>query len=231
VLLPRGETQTPAVDPTSATLQTAQGPIDLSVATASGANEDLFVGTTRLELGLPVLEPGTYRAEFLDLADESGTWRFRVGEFVVNVLPGHAPDDLERAGGTTTSRAYDGGSVQAFEIGLRNTTSEPIEVTGASTDIPGLPVRWVLVERDPIRKVDRVGIPAGKTVTVTVGTESTGKPVSFVLATPEITYRLGTAPEQHAIFDPIEFQSGFGQPSDVTAYRATLPGDACAAQP
>ncbi len=54
-------------------------------------------------LGLPVLEPGTYRAEFLDLADESGTWRFRVGEFVINVLPGTAPGDLKRAGGTEMS--------------------------------------------------------------------------------------------------------------------------------
>jgi hypothetical protein len=228
VLLPPENTEAPPVEPTSASLQTDQGPTDLSVATVSGLDDDLLPGTTRLELGLPVLEPGTYRAEFLDLADESGTWRFRVGEFVINVLPGTAPDDLERTSGTEMSGAYDEGSVQGFEIGLRNTTGKAIEVTGASTDIPGLPVKWVLVERDPVRRVDSVAIPAGGEVTVLVGTESTDKPVSFVLVTPEIAYRIGDDAERHKVFDPIEFQSGFGQPSDVTAYRATLPADACA---
>jgi hypothetical protein len=231
VLLPRSGMDAPAVEPTAATLQTDKGPLELGVAMVSSDENDTLWGTTRLDLGLPVLKAGTYRTQFLELADASGTWRFRVGEFVIDVLPGSAPKDLERTGGTIETGAFEGGSVQGFEIGLRNTTGKPIEVTGASTDIPGLPVTWVLVERDPVRMVDSVPIPAGRKVTVTFGTENTEKPVSFVLATPEIAYRVGDAAERRAVFDPIEFQSGFGQPSDVTAYGATLPGDACAQQP
>jgi hypothetical protein len=231
VLLPKSGTGAPAVEPTAATLQTDQGPIPLTVAMVSSDENDTLWGTTRLDLGLPVLKAGTYRAEFLDLADPSGTWRFRVGEVVVRVEPGSAPGDLERAGGSIEAAQADGGSVTGFEISLRNTTSKPIEVTGASTDIPGLPVKWVLVARDPNRVVPSVTIPAGQLVKVEVGTESTAQPVSFVLATPDLAYRVGGSPERRALFDPILFESGFGQPSDVAAYGSTLPADACAQQP
>ena len=218
------------IEPTAASLQTDKGPLDLSVAEVSSL--DMPWGMARLDLRLPPLEAGTYRAEFLDLADASGTWRFRIGEFVIDVLPGSAPGDLERAGGTIQTGASDGGSVEAFEIRLRNTTDEPIEVIGALTDIPGLPVTWVLVELDsvgmPVRMVDSVVIAAGEKVTLTVGTENTEKVASFVLATPEIAYRVGEGPERRALFDPIMFLSWLGQPSDVRAYGATLPADACA---
>ncbi len=230
VLLPEQGADAPAVEPTSAVLQTDQGPLDLTVAMVSSDENDTLWGTTRLDLGLPVLQPGTWRAEFLDIADASGTWRFRVGEFVINVIEGAAPGNLERTSGTIETGGFEDGSVQAFEVGLRNRTSKPIEVTGASTDIPGLPVTWVLVERDRVRVVPQVVIPAGKEATVTVGTESTDKPVSFVLATPQMTHRVASSAERQALFDPVAFQSGFGQPSDVTAYRATLPADACATQ-
>lgn len=136
------------------------------------------------------------------------------------------------APGTIQTGASDGGSVEAFEIRLRNITDEPIEVIGALTDIPGLPVTWVLVELDsvgmPVRMVDSVVIAAGEKVTLTVGTENTEKTASFVLATPEIAYRVGEGPERRALFDPIMFLSWLGQPSDVRAYGATLPADACA---
>ena len=232
VLLPRSGADPSVIEPTAASLQTDKGPLDLSVASVSSHEFDTPWGTTRLDLRLPALEVGTYRAEFLDLADASGTWRFRVGEFVIGVLPGSAPGDLDYAGGTIMTGTAEGGSVAGFEIGLRNTTGKPIEVIGASTDIPGLPVTWVLVELDsvgmPVRLVDSVAIAAGEKVTVAIGTENTEKTASFVLATPEIAYRKGTGPERRALFDPIVFQSGFGQPSDVTAYGATLPADACA---
>jgi hypothetical protein len=230
VLMPSQGSEGPAIAPTGATLQTDHGPLALTVAMASSDEVDRLGGTTRLELGLPVLEPGTYRAQFLDLADESGTWRFRVGEYVINVLTDADPGDLERMGGTIQTAGFEGGSVQSFEIRLRNATDQPIEVTGATTDIPGLPVTWVLVEHDPIRAVDHVAIPADNEATVTVGTDGTQKPVAFVLATPEVTYRVGKSAERGAMFAPIEFQSGFGQPSDMTAYRATLPADACGQQ-
>jgi hypothetical protein len=147
---------------------------------------------------------------------------------VIRVLPGSAPGDLEYAGGTVQTGAVEGGSVEAFEIGLRNTTGKPIDVIGASTDIPGLPVTWVLVELDPVRMVDSVAIAAGEKVTVTVGTENREKVAFFVLATPEIAYRVGEGPERRALFDPIMFVGWLGQPSDVRAYGATLPADACA---
>ena len=188
------------------------------------------MGHTRLDLYLSGLEPGVYRGEFLDLADATETWRFRVGTHLIQVVPGAAPTDLERTGGTIESSGYEGGSVQGFEIGLRNTTATPMEVIGASTEIPGLPVTWVLVERDPIRIVDTVAIPAGERVPVNVGTQDTAKPVSFVLATPEIAYRVDDADEVRALYDPI-LDGGFGQPSDVTAYRDSLPADACAQEP
>ena len=172
-----------------------------------------------------------YRGNFLDLADSSGIWRFRVGEIVINVLAGAAPDSLEQTGGTEMAAAYGGGSVQGFEIGLRNTTDTPIEVTGVSTDVPGLPVTWELEEGDPIRTVDSVAVSAGEEVTILVGTENVERPVSFVLATPEVAYRVGDDAIQHAVLRPIEFQSGFGGPSHLTAYAATLPVDACAQQP
>lgn len=228
VLIPSQGSDGPATQPTGAALQTDQGPVALNVAMVSNDEYDTLWGTSRLDLGLPVLAPGTYRAEFLDLADESGTWRFRVGEFVINVLPDAAPGDLDYLGGTARTAGIEGGSVQSFEIRVYNATDEPIEVTGATTDIPGLPVTWVLVGHDPIRAVDHVAIPADNEATVTVGTDGTQKRAAFVLATPEMTYRVGTSAERGAIFYPVEFQSGFGQPGDVTAYRATLPADACA---
>jgi hypothetical protein len=228
VLIPSQGSEGPAVEPTGAALQTDQGPLALTVAMPWSDEVDRLGGTTRLELGLPVLEPGTYRAEFLDLADEAGTWRFRVGEYVINVLAGAAPDDLEGLGGTAGTASIEGGAFQSFEIRVRNATDQPIEVTGATTDIPGLPVTWVLVEHDPIRAVDHLAIPADNKATVTVGTDGTQKGAEFVLATPVMTYRVGASAERSAMFDPVEFQSGFGLPGDVTAYRATLPSDACA---
>ena len=153
-----------------------------------------------------------------------------VGEYVINVLADAGPGDLEHMGGTIQTSGLEGGSFQSFEIRLRNATDQPIEVTGATTDIPGLPVTWVLLEHDPIRAVDRVAIPADTEATMTVGTEDTQKRVAFVLATPEMTYRVGTSAERGAMFDSVEFQSGFGLPSDMTAYRATLPADACGQQ-
>jgi hypothetical protein len=230
VLIPSQGAEATAVEPTSAALQTDQGPVGLTVGTVSNDENDTLWGTSRLDLGLPVLEPGTYRAEFLDLADERGTWRFRVGEFVIRVLADAAPGDLEQVGGTLRTAGFERGWDLSFEIRLRNASEEPIQVTGATTDIPGLPVTWVLVAHDPIRAVDHVAIPADNKETVTVGTENIEKTASFVVATPEMTYRVGTSAERGAIFDPVEFQSSFGQPSDVTAYRATLPVDACGQQ-
>jgi len=235
VLLPRsGAGPSVIEEPSAASLQTDKGPLDLSVAMVS--SDDVPWGMTRLDLRLPPLEAGTYRAEFLDLADASGTWRFRVGEFVIRVLPGSGPGGLGRVGGTAQTAASEGGSVGEFEIRLRNTTDEPIEVIGALTDIPGLPVTWVLIELDsvgmPVRTVDSVSIAAWEEVTLPVGTENREKVASFVLATPEIAYRVGEGPERRALFDPIVFVSWLGQPSDVRAYGATLPAGACAqAQP
>ena len=72
--------------------------------------------------------------------------------------------------------------------------------------------------------------PRTAKATVTVGTDGTQKTAAFVIATPEMTYRVGTSAERSAMFDPVEFQSGFGEPSDMTAYRAALPADACGQQ-
>ena len=96
VLIPSRGSEGPAIEPTGAVLQTDQGPLALTVATASSDENDTLWGTTRLELGLPVLEPGTYRAEFLDLADESGMWRFRSG--------GHISDQANAAPLVSPSR-------------------------------------------------------------------------------------------------------------------------------
>ena len=230
VLMPLQGARGPEIEPTRAALQTDQGPLALTVAIPLSDEVDRQGGTTRLELGLPVLEPGTYRAEFLDLVDESGTWRFRVGEYVINVLADAAPGDLEQVGGTAQTAGLEGGSFQSFEIRVRNATDEPIKVTGATTDIAGLPVTWVLVEHDPIRAVDHVAIPTDDEVTITVGTDGPQEPAAFVLATPEMTYRVGKSPERGAMFDSVEFQNGFGLPSDMTAYRAALPADACGQQ-
>jgi hypothetical protein len=230
VLMPSQGSEGPTIEPTSATLQTDQGPLALTVAIPWSDEVDRLGGTTRLELGLPVLEPGTYRAEFLDLVDASGTWRFRVGEYVINVLAGAAAGDLEQLGGTAQTGGLDGGSEQAFEIRVRNATDQRIKVTGVTTDIPGVPVTWVLIEHEPIRAVDHVAIPADGKATITVGADGTQQSVAFVLATPEMTYRVGKSAERDAMFDPVEFQSGFGLPSDMTVYRANLPADACAQQ-
>jgi hypothetical protein len=230
VLIPSRGSEGPVVEPTGAVLQTDQGPLVLAVAIVSGDENEEPSGMTRLELGLPVLTPGTYRAKFLDLVDERGTWRFRVGEFVINVLADDPRGDLRGMGGTVQTAGFEAGSVPSFEIRLYNATGQPIEVTGATTDIPGLPVAWVLVEHDPVRVVDHVAIPADSEATLTVGTDGTHGPVRFVLATPQMRYRVGTSGERGAMFDPIEFQSGFGQPNDMTAYRATLPSDACGQQ-
>jgi hypothetical protein len=230
VLFPKSGTNAPAVQPTAATLQTDQGPLDLTVAGVSSDENNTVWGTVRVDLGLPSLTPGVYRAEFLDLADATGTWRFRIGEFVISVLPAPMPTDLVRDGGDIELGQSEGGSVQAFEIGLLNITHDDIAVTDVSTDIPGLPVEWLLAKKDPVRIVPRVGIPAGMSVTVTVGTRETAQPVAFVLATPEVAYRVGAAREKSAVFDAIEFQSGFGAPSDVPPYVASLPADACAQQ-
>ena len=100
-------------------------------------------------------------------------------------------------------------------------------MTGATTDIPGLPVQWLLIDPRRLRVLDAVAIPGGDDLRVTVGTASDAKPVSFVVATPEIMYRIGGA-DRRVLVDPIMFMSGFGGPSDVGAYRATLPASACA---
>jgi hypothetical protein len=228
VLIPVHGSGVPAIEPTGAALQTDQGPLALTVP--ASRDDDGALSGTRLEFGLPVLEPGTYRGEFLDLVDESGTWRFRVGQFVIDVLAEAGPGDLEQTGGTARTGGLRRGAFQSFEIRLRNATDQPIELTGATTHIPGLPVTWVLIEHDPIRAVDHLAIPADTEATVTVGTDGTQQPAAFVVATPEMTYRVGTSPERSAMFDPVEFQSGFGLPSDVTAYRARLPADACGQQ-
>jgi hypothetical protein len=230
VLIPSLGVEGPTIVPTGAVLQPDLGPLDLTVRRASGDDDGERPGTTRLELGLPVIEPGAYRAEFLDLTDDSGTWRFRIGEFAINVLADAAPGDLEPMGGTAQTGGLDGGAVQTFEIRLRNATDRPIDLTGAATDVPGIPLTWFLAEQDPFRPVDHLAIPADTRATVTVGTEGTQKPPAFVLATPELTYRVGASLERSARFAPVEFQGGFGQPSDVTAYRATLPADACGQQ-
>jgi hypothetical protein len=231
VLFPKAGGDAPVVEPTAATLQTNQGPIELTVAWVSSHAEDTVWGTVRLDLALPRLKAGSYRAQFLDLADATGTWRFRVGDFVIRVLPGSAPGDLRPAGGTIETGQAEGGSVEAFEIGLQNMGNAPIEVTSVRTNIPGLPVMWVLAEGDPLRVVERVRIPAGKDVMVTVGTAETARPVAFVLATPEIAYRVAGSPGRLALFDPVLFKSGFGEPSDASAYAAGLPADACARKP
>ena len=231
VLFSKSGGDAPAVEPTAATLVTDQGPVELAVWSVSSDENNTVPGSTRVSLGLPPLKAGSYRAEFLDLTDATGTWRFRVGDFSIRVLPGSAPEDLKRDGGSIEVGQGEGGSVQGFEIGLRNLTTKPIEVAGVSTDIPGLPVKWVLVERDPVRIVERVKVPAGAAVTLLVGTEETAQPVSFVLATAEIRYRVGGSPESTALFDPIEFQSGVIDPAPAAAYAAGLPSDACAQQP
>jgi hypothetical protein len=227
-LLPASGPDAPAVEPTAANLQTDRGPLRLSVVGIFGG--DLW-GATRLEMGLPVLKAGAYRAEFLDLADASGTWRFRVGDFVIRVLPGAAPGDLVLDGGDGEVGQAEGGSVTGFRLDLHNTTSKPIEVTGATSDIPGLPLDWLLAEGSPpetVKIVKRVAIPAGGLVRLQIGTMSTAHPVSFVLVSPVIAYRVGGSADRRAVYDPVLFESGFGELADVLAYRDTLPGDACA---
>lgn len=231
VLLPRSGTDAPAVDPSAATLHTDQGPLSLAVATMSRDDNDTPRGTARVELLLPALDAGTYHAEVLDLTDASGTWRVRIGEFVISVLPGARPTDLERAGGTIEVNVDDGGSIQGFDIGLKNTARSPVEITGVGTEIPGLPVAWLLLEGVSHDAVGSIVIPAGEEATLTVGTRHADKSASFVLATPSVSYRLGDGLERRVPFDPIVFTSGFGQPSDFAAYRAALPPEACAEPP
>lgn len=231
-LLPKSGSDAPVVAPTKLTLQTDKGPVELS-GTGPAQGDDsgsMMWGATRLDMGLPALKPGTYRAEFLDATDASGTWRFRIGDFVIHVLPGSPPGDLVREGGSAEEGSFDGGSVSGFELDLHNTTSKPIEVTGASTDIPGLPVTWLFVEgstQDTFKVAKSVPIPAGGLVKVQVGTMSTARPVSFVLVSPQVSYRLDGSAERQAVYDPVLFETGFGQQSDVLAYRDALPADAC----
>ena len=228
VLFPRYGGDTPAIRPTSAALQTDMGPLELAVASVSTDENDTVWGTVRLDLGLPRLTTGLYRAEAIDLTDSTGTWRFQVGDFAIRVLSGSAPSDILRVSGTAESGAAEGGSVQGFEVTLRNTAASLLEVTGVSTDIPGLPVNWFLGQRDPNRIVASIKIAAGKETTVLVGTEETARTVAFVLATREIAYHVGGSGERRALLDPIVFESGFSQPSDATAYAVALPLEACA---
>ena len=108
ILLPGSGAAAPVLQPTTAILQTDRGPIELSVAMASNDEHDTLWGTTRLDMFLPDLDVGTYRAEFLDLTDTTGTWRYGIGRVVIRVEPGAPPTDLVRTGGTYESVAAEG---------------------------------------------------------------------------------------------------------------------------
>ena len=228
VLLPRSGNVATAVAPVGAALITDKGSIPLTV-TGSSMNGLSVPGALVLELELPGSRAGMYRAQRLEIEDQTGRWSFDIGDWTVRTVAGPAPRDLIRMGGTTNVGAADGGSVQAFEVTLRNASTAPIEVTDVATRIPGLAVNWLLVHPgdEPV-VVDRITILADDEAEIVVGTTEADHPVQFVFATPEFSYIGDDADVRRLLLAPVVFTSGFAGAEDVAAYVARLPPDACA---